>query len=95
MSTTSTEGRRRPGNPRKPANTERGAKILAAIDEQELTLHQAAERAGISFDALHRVIHEPDPGWLKVSTVAAVCSRLKLPLSLVAPCLAEVPSDTD
>lgn len=88
MSTTSTEGRRRPGAQRRPATTARGEAILAEIDKQGLTLHEAAARAGISFESLSRVIHETEPGRLKVSTVAAVCGRLGIPLELAAPDLA-------
>ncbi len=88
MTTTSTTQATR--RPRKPARTRRGKRILAAIDRQGLTLHEAADKAGISFNALQRVIHE-DAGWLQVRTVVAVCLRLGLPLELVAPPMAKLP----
>lgn len=78
------------GRPRKPATTSRGQAILDALDAQGLTLLAAAAKAGIAADSLHRVVHEPDPGWLQVKTVAAVCESLGLPLELVAPCLGKL-----
>lgn len=91
MSTTTSAG---PGRPRKPARTRRGKTILAALDAAGLTLHEAAAKARISFEALCRVIHD-DPEYLQVRTVAAVCGRLGLPLDLVAPTMRKLPRAAD
>lgn len=72
---------------RRKATTDRGRKILAALDAQGLTLQAAAERARVSYGTIQRAIHS-DPGFASVSTVEALCKRLSLPLELVAPQLA-------
>lgn len=78
------------GRPRKPVKNARGRAILAALEAKGLGVYAAADKAGISYDAMSRVLHEPDAGWLQVRTVVAVCEHLGLPLELVAPCLARI-----
>lgn len=79
---------RRNGRPPATPPTARGRALLAAITAQNLTLAEAAKRAGLTFAALHGVIHN-DPDRLTVRTVRTVCQRLGVPLRLVAPKLAE------
>lgn len=86
MSKTSNAAGRR-GRPPTTPRTERGRQILAAISGQGLTLYAAARKAKIAFPTLHGAIHG-DPSGLSVRTVHALCGRLGLPLSLVAPQLA-------
>lgn len=84
----------RKGHPRKPVSTRRGQLILARLDELGLTMIEAAAKAQISYDALTRVVHERDPGWLQVRTVVAVCEHLGVPLEVMAPCLAPLAGKT-
>lgn len=80
---------RRNGRPPSTPQTARGRALLAAITSQGLTLAEAAKRAGMSFAALRGVI-DHDPDRLSVRTVRTVCQRLNLPLSVVAPKLADL-----
>lgn len=80
---------RRNGRPPAPPTTARGRALLAAITAQDLTLHQAAERAGMTFAALRGVL-DNDPDRLSVKTVRTICERLRVPLKLVAPKLADL-----
>lgn len=82
-----TQDVRKGGRRRAPAKTERGRQLLAALDAQGLTLYAAARKARLTFPALYQAIHG-DPMKLSVRTVVALCERLGLPLSTVAPKLA-------
>jgi hypothetical protein len=75
---------RKGGRRRAPAKTERGRQLLAALDERGLTLYAAAKKARLTFPALYQAIHG-DPQKMSVRTVVALCERLGLPLSIVAP----------
>ena len=77
---------RRGGRVPTPPKTERGARIMALIESQNLTLQEAARKAGITVPSLRSAIHG-DPGRLTVKTVAALCRNLGLPLELVAPAI--------
>jgi transcriptional regulator with XRE-family HTH domain len=59
---------------------------MALIESQNLTLQEAARKAGITVPSLRSAIHG-DPGRLTVKTVAALCRNLGLPLELVAPAI--------
>lgn len=87
MAKTERVGGRQPATP----DTARGKKILAHIQAQGLTLSGAARKARLSFKAVHSAIHD-DPAKLTVRTVQALCRRLGLPLSMVAPQLASLPA---
>jgi lambda repressor-like predicted transcriptional regulator len=76
--------KRNAGRAPTPPTTRRGEAILAALAERGLTMSQAASTAGLTFQALYNAIHRP-PEKLSVKVVAALCEKLGLPLSLVAP----------
>lgn len=86
MSTTAT---RRNGRPPAIPTTARGRALLDAITAQNLTLAEAARRAGITFAALRSVI-DNDPDRLSVRTVRVICEQLGVPLRLVAPRLSDL-----
>lgn len=52
-------------------------------------MYRAADAAGITFRALYSAIHGP-PEKIPVKTLVGLCGALGLPLSLVAPSLAEI-----
>jgi hypothetical protein len=48
-------------------------------------LAEAAAEAKISFNSLYRAVHGTNPDRLSAGVVAALCGRLKIPLSVVSP----------
>jgi hypothetical protein len=88
MSNTGNETRTR-GKPPTAPKSARGRAMLLHLTDRGLTLYGAAKKARLTFPALYGAIHG-DPAKLSVKTVTALCSRLGMPLSLVAPQLADL-----
>lgn len=70
--------------------TARGRRILKHIEAAGLTLTQAAEKSGVQFATLHKLLHvDTSIDRVHLSVVERLVTRLGIPLDVFSPELAK------